>query len=272
MTTRTSPWEPGTPCWVDLGTADSEAASAFYAGLFGWEMTDHGPDLGNYLTASVAGRRVAGIAPLPEDLPSIPSTWTTYVATDDVDATSDAATKAGASTIFPPLDIPGQGRTALLADPTGAPVGLWQAAGSIGMELANEPGSVSWNECMTRDFDAARDFYTSVFGYEWLDMSGEGYIYAACMVGGRSVGGLGALDDSVPSEVPSHWATYFKVADAAASAARVAELGGTVLREPWTTPFGVMCTVADPGGAPFSIMADTDEVLANQLAQRTEDD
>jgi predicted enzyme related to lactoylglutathione lyase len=272
MTTRTSAWEPGTPCWVDLGTPDRDAAGMFYTGLFGWELTDHGPELGSYVTASVDGRPVAGIAPLPEDMRHIASTWTTYLATDDVDAATDRATKAGGSTIFPPVDIAGQGRSALVADPTGAPVGRWQAGEHIGMRLANEPGSVSWNECMTRDFTAAQEFYTAVFGYDWFDMSGDGFTYAAFMVGGRSVGGLGELDDSVPGDVPSHWATYFKVADAAAAAATVLELGGSVLREPWETPFGTMCTVADRSGAPFSLMADTAQAMTVEQAQRPAED
>jgi len=33
-------YEPGTFCWVDLATTDSEGAKAFYSGLFGWETDD----------------------------------------------------------------------------------------------------------------------------------------------------------------------------------------------------------------------------------------
>jgi predicted enzyme related to lactoylglutathione lyase len=200
------------------------------------------------------------------------STWTTYLATADVDGTTDAAAAAGASTIYPPVDIPGQGRSALLADPTGAPFGLWQAAAHIGMQLANEAGSVSWNECMTRDFAAAREFYCTVFGYDVFDMSGDGFTYAALMVEGRSVGGLGALDESASGAVPSHWATYFKVDDAATAATQVLSLGGTVLREPWETPFGTMCTVADLSGAPFNLMGDNEQSRAIQQAQRQAED
>jgi predicted enzyme related to lactoylglutathione lyase len=117
---------------------------------------------------------------------------------------------------------------------------------------------------MSRDFDSAKQFYATVFGYGWFDMSGDGFRYEALMIDGRSVAGLGALDDSVPPEVTSHWATYFKVADAFASATTVLELGGTVLREPWDTPFGTMCTVSDLSGATFSFMADNEQSIANQ--------
>jgi predicted enzyme related to lactoylglutathione lyase len=267
MTTRHTPWEPGTPCWADLGTPDKDAASTFYTGLFGWELTDHGPEMGNYLTATSGGHRVAGIAPLPEDMQHVPAAWTTYLATDDIEATVAAATAAGGSTVFAPMDIPGQGRSALLADPSGAGFGLWESGGHTGMELANEPVSVTWNECMSRDFAGAKAFYAAVFGYDWFDMSGDGFTYQALMVGGRSVGGLGALDANVPPEIASHWATYFKVVDAATTAARVVELGGTVVREPWDTPFGTMCMVSDVSGAAFSVMADNEQSIANQQAQ-----
>jgi predicted enzyme related to lactoylglutathione lyase len=269
MTTRRTPWEPGTPCWVDLGTPDRDAAATFYSGLFGWQLTDHGPEMGNYMTASVGEHAVAGIAPLPEDMQQVSSAWTTYLATQDVDTTSDIATKAGGSTVMPPMDVPGLGRSGLMTDPTGAMFGLWQSGGHTGMQLANEPGSVAWNECMSRDFDAAKEFYATVFGYGWFDMSGDGFRYEALMIDGRSVAGLGSLDDSVPPEVFSHWATYFKVGDALASAAKVVELGGTVLREPWDTPFGAMCTVSDVSGAAFSFMADNEESIANAAAQNS---
>jgi predicted enzyme related to lactoylglutathione lyase len=269
MTTRNTPWEPGTPCWVDLGTPDRDAAATFYSGLFGWELTDQGPGMGNYLTASVGGHQVAGIAPLPEDMLHVPSAWTTYLATEDVDATSDLATKAGGSTVMPPMDVPDLGRSGVMTDPTGAMFGLWQSWGHTGMELANEPGSVAWNECMSRDFDAAKEFYETVFGYGWFDMSGDGFRYEALMIDGRSVGGLGSLEDSVPPEVSSHWATYFKVADALASAATVLELGGTVLREPWDTPFGTMVTASDVSGAAFSIMADNEQSSATAQARNS---
>ena len=53
--------------------------------------------------------------------------------------------------------------------------GLWQSGRHTGMQLANEPGAVAWNECMSRDFDAAKEFYATVFGYGWFDMSGDGF-------------------------------------------------------------------------------------------------
>jgi predicted enzyme related to lactoylglutathione lyase len=33
-------YEPGTFCWVDLATPNSEDAKGFYGSLFGWEFRD----------------------------------------------------------------------------------------------------------------------------------------------------------------------------------------------------------------------------------------
>jgi predicted enzyme related to lactoylglutathione lyase len=246
------------------------SATTFYAGLFGWEFEDTGAEFGGYQLARKDGRRVGGMSPPPPgadagaDVATTPSVWSTYLATADVDATLAAVTAAGGTVVFPTMDINDEGRMAVAMDPTGATFGLWQAGNNTGLLLANEPGSVAWNECMTRDFAAAKEFYSAVFGYEWFDMSGDGFTYAAFMIDGRSVGGLGTLGDDMPAELPAHWVTYFKVADAAESAATIVELGGSVVREPWDTPFGTMSVVTDVGGASFCLMADNEQSRAQQ--------
>ncbi len=154
----------------------------------------------------------------------------------------------------------------LAADPAGAGFGVWQAGHNTGAQLANEPGAFTWNECMSSDYEAAKRFYGEVFGFTWSDLSGDGFSYATAMVDGRPVGGLGGLPADAGG-TPSHWMTYFKVEDCAASAGRIAELGGTVQREPWDTPFGTMAIVADDQGATFSVMADNEESVANAAQQ-----
>jgi predicted enzyme related to lactoylglutathione lyase len=258
MTSRDTPWDPGTPCWVDLVTADVTGAIPFYSGLFGWEFEDTGAEFGGYQLARKDGRRVVGMTPPPPGDPS-PTAWSTYLASADIDASLEAVTAAGGTVLFAPMAINDEGRMCVAMDPTGASFGIWQSGNNTGMELAGEPGSVAWNECMTRDFEAAKAFYGTVFGYEWFDMSGDGFTYAAFMLDGRSVGGLGTLGPDMPADLPAHWVTYFKVADAAASAAAVRDLGGTVVRDPWDTPFGTMCVVTDHAGARFCLMADNEQ-------------
>ncbi|WP_241037009.1 VOC family protein [Blastococcus litoris] len=63
MPTRDTPWPDGTPCWVDIGVPDVDAAKAFYTALFGWEYTGGDPEFGGYLNATLQGRTVAGMGP-----------------------------------------------------------------------------------------------------------------------------------------------------------------------------------------------------------------
>jgi predicted enzyme related to lactoylglutathione lyase len=54
--------------------------------------------------------------------------------------------------------------------------------------------------------------------------------------------------------VPNHWQVYFAVADADATAAKITELGGSILAQPFDTPAGRIAAAADPQGAAFSII------------------
>ena len=63
MVTRDSAWPSGTPCWVDLGVDDIARATAFYSGLFGWDIQAGPPEAGGYSMCLLAGHAVAGIGP-----------------------------------------------------------------------------------------------------------------------------------------------------------------------------------------------------------------
>ena len=94
MVTRNTPWPAGTPCWVDLGVSDIPKALAFYRGLFGWDIQEGPPEAGGYALCTIGGLPVAGIGPKmgPPDMPTV---WTTYLATDDADATAAKIKAAG---------------------------------------------------------------------------------------------------------------------------------------------------------------------------------
>ena len=157
----------GTPNWVDLQTTDQSAAKQFYTSLFGWSYADQPmPDGGAvYAEATVNGETVAAIAPMPPGAPEgMPPRWNTYLAVDDVDASVDKVAPAGGQVLMQPFDIGDAGRMAVVADPTGAPVALWQANRHIGATLVNEPGALIWNELITDKPDSALPFYEAVVG------------------------------------------------------------------------------------------------------------
>jgi predicted enzyme related to lactoylglutathione lyase len=255
MTIRDTPWPEGTPCWVDVMVPDTTRAAEFYGQLLGWKFADQGAEFGNYLIAQVDGRGAAAIGPKPPGMEQMPSVWTTYLATDDADATAAKITQGGGQFIMEPGDVGPAGRVAVATDPTGAVFGIWQAGETTGVQIANVPGTLVWNECMTRDFEAAKTFYAGVFGYEYDDMSGDGFSYATAKVNGHIIGGIGGLPAEVPAEVPPHWSTYFGVTDTDAAVAKAGELGGSVIRAAQDSPYGRMAQLADDQGVPFSVIS-----------------
>src|SRR5207253_2246838 len=84
--------------------------------------------------------------------------WTSYVCVDSADAAVERVAAADGHVFVPPVDVgpPDRrsGRTAVVADPAGAVIGVWQPAVLQGAELVNAPGS--WNFSDLQLLDPAR--------------------------------------------------------------------------------------------------------------------
>src|SRR5947208_13066088 len=169
MAERTS-HEPGTPSWVDLGSPDTQGAAAFYHGLLGWEAEmDPRPEAGGYGLFTLRGKRVAGLG--PQMNPQMPPYWSVYVTVADADATLQQAKDAGGTVVAGPMDVFDAGRMGVIQDPVGSFISVWQPDQHIGASLVNEHGTFAWNELATTDLEAARSFYTALFG--WGVSSGD---------------------------------------------------------------------------------------------------
>ena len=254
---RITSYRHGVPAWVDVTSPDIPASAEFYAGMFGWVLgPDMGPDAGGYRLFTKDGVTVAGLGVQQE---GVPPAWTTYVAVDDLDAVTARVDELGGVLAVPPMDLPNDsGRIAFVVDPTGGFLGLFQAGPNhAGSGVANEPGSVVWNELSTRDPDAAMAFLDPLLGWSTQPMDDGGMGYRVILVAGRAVGGVMPMGPGFPAEVPTHWMTYFAVADAPHAADRAVALGGTVIVPPFETPVGTMSVLADPFGAPFAVGAMT---------------
>ena len=261
MSTRTDPWPAGTPCWVDLSVPDVDAAVAFYADVVGWSFTDSGPDFGGYRIAHMDGRAAAGVGPIMQE--GQPPAWTVYMASDDADVTAELITEHGGTVHAGPMDIPGNGRVVVAADPAGAVFGVWQQAGMIGSGFTDEPGSFVWDDAQLADVAVGKRFYADVFGFRYSPLGPEAgeeladyetFNVPANPDQDRPDGGIGGMAGAAPG-TPSHWLAYFGVTDTDAAAAAVDQGGGTVLMAPETTPYGRMAVVTDPFGAAFGIIA-----------------
>jgi uncharacterized protein len=253
MPTRDTPWPDGTPCWVDIGVPDVDAAKEFYASLFGWEYGGGDAEFGGYLNAVLGGRTVAGMGPQQD--PDDPPRWTTYFAADDAAATTARIREAGGTVLVEPMAIGPLGTMVVALDPQGNVFGLWQSGEHTGYQVHNEPGALAWNEAMVDDTAAAKEFYTAVFGFSFDQMAAEdgaGMDYATFGTGGNPLGGLGASDPSMPKG----WLTCFAVSSTDETVAAVAARGGKVVTPAEDTPFGRFAIVEDPWGAAFEVMAD----------------
>jgi predicted enzyme related to lactoylglutathione lyase len=250
-------YKQGTPCWVDLGTPDPDATAAFFSGLFGWTANrSDDPGAGGYVMFEMDGVPVAGAGPLMAD--GQPSVWTTYFAVDNADAATGRIEAAGGTTLMPPFDVMDTGRMGIYLDNDGAAFGVWQGRGFGGAGVVNEPGSLVWNELMSRDVDGAVQFYRNAFGLNASSKTAEGGAdaYTEFQVDGRSVAGMMSMaNGQFPPELPAHWLTYFATADTDATVARVVQLGGRVSMPPTTIPVGRFAIVTDPHGAPFAVIA-----------------
>jgi len=237
--------------WVDLATTDLEGARDFYGGLLGWTYFNDGET--PYWMCMVDTSPVAGMMEMTPEMGEMPPVWSTYVVVDDVDATIAATTAAGGSVFQPPFDIPDGSRIAVIGDPTGAAICLFEGLADNGMKLRDEIGASCWYDCRSRDAAAAIEFYTTVFGWtaETIDM---GMPYTVFSLDGERICGLMAMPDEVPAEVPSHWVVDFVVADADEAAAYAAANGATITVPPMDTPFGRSCGLLDPWGSPVMVI------------------
>ncbi len=236
----------GTPSWVDLGTADTQAAARFYGELFGWAAGfDPRPEAGGYGMFSLRDRLVAGIG--PQTNPGPPH-WAVYVSVDDVEGTLAKVTDHGGKVLAGPMDVFTAGRLAVAQDAEGTAFSVWQPGDHIGAQIVNEPGAFTWNELATTDLAGARDFYRAVFGWGLRDDGGNDNA-AIFTVGGKVACGAHAAN---PGE-PVAWVVWFAVEDCDASTARATGLGGTVLMPPTDLDFGRGAVLADPQGAVFGI-------------------
>jgi hypothetical protein len=245
-------YSSGTPCWVDHAAKDVTASNFFYSSLFGWDAEDQGDESGNYTMLSKAGKNAAGN--MGTMMEGQPSAWTTYVSVENADRTIEAAKKAGATVFVEPMDVLDIGRMAVFADPTGAAIGIWQPKSFFGAELANEAGSFCWTELNTRDLQAARAFYSEVFGWTPNDLDMGGMKHTEWKLEEKSVAGMMAMPEMVPAEVPAHWLVYFGTEDTDATVAKATELGATTIVAPMDIPPGRFAILTDPDGAAFAVI------------------
>ena len=244
----------GAPCWIDLMTSDPAAAERFYGALLGWTATASTDErYGGYITFTKDGRDVAGCM-RSDPSAGMPDLWSVYLASDDTAATVAKAQEHGGQVYVEPMPIPEVGVMAVVGDPGGDGIGVWQAAPFAGFGVLEEPGTAAWFELHTRAYAESIAFYRDVFGWDThVMMDQPDFRYTT--LGKDDAAAAGIMDASGwPEGAPTGWQVYFAVDDCDAACRQVIELGGTVVNQPEDTPYGRLAGVTDPTGAGFKLM------------------
>lgn len=249
MTAVTS-HEPGTFCWIELGTSDGEGAKKFYTDLFAWSTNEHDMgEMGTYYIFQKDGKDVAAMYQLGGEMAGIPPHWLSYVSVANADDTAAKVKTLGGTVVKDPFDVYDMGRMAVLIDPQGGHFAVWQPMTHIGVWARDEENTLCWNELQARDLDAAKKFYTALFGWSTKD-SPE---YTEWHLGDTALGGM--MTSQAPPEVPSYWLPYFAVANCDAAAEKAQAGGGHVVVPPMDIEkVGRFSVIADPQGAMFAVI------------------
>lgn len=241
-------YDDGAPSWVELTTADLDSAAHFYGNLFGWQARAGAPGTGEGLTF-LAGGQPAAAAVTGPGRPA----WTTFINVADLDKTLAKVKAAGGGPGERAVRGPA-GRMATVTDPAGVRFALWEAGTHPGSARTGEPGTFSWGELITDDAAASLAFYGAAFGWTLSDPAGA-LARREWLLNGRAVAGLLPRPPAMAAEIPPYWDVYFAVTDAAATAAAVSGLGGTVLMPPTPTGHGTIAVFTDLAGAVFTVLA-----------------
>jgi uncharacterized protein len=245
--------DPGTICWIDLASSDAPGAAEFYCELFGWTATEPLAGGGGYRMLLHHGRQVAGVAPCWGDTDC--SVWSTYVASADAGETCAAALASGGDVVMDAMDVLTAGRMAIVRDPDGAQVSVWEPGDHRGYEVQGDPGTPLWSELMTRDLTTACSFYHSVFGWTAQSQDFGSSAYTVWKRRDRPVAGALELDERWPEETQPHWRVAIATADCDATARLCVALGGSVRAAPADAAPGRCALLEDPAGAVFSVVA-----------------
>lgn len=250
----------GTFMWPELATADIAAARAFYMPLFGWDVKEIPMgEFGNYYIFTKNGCEVAAGYQMGPDMQGVPPHWGAYVRVDNADAAAEKAKSLGGEVVMGPFDVDAggrkNGRMAVVKDPIGAVFCVWQPIEHFGVGLLSEPGSLAWTQLNASDPDKAKPFYTQLLGWTFRDDPNPmGGAYTTWMKSDGPAGGMMPKPPGAPA--PSHWLSYWAVADVDAAHQKALSLGAQAYVPPMHIPgMGKFAVLGDPQGAAFALVA-----------------
>lgn len=237
--------------WHDHMSGDAAKAGAFYADLLGWELEVWKPGEIDYPMITANGQMHGGFGPAQG---GAPSHWLGHVLVEDVDEAALRAEAAGGRVVAPAMDIPEVGRMVVIADPQGAVLSLFTPTG----DSPPSEGVFAWDELLTSDVEAAKQFYGEVIGWTARESDmGKGNVYTLFRSG--ETDRAGCMPTPAGVEAPPHWLSYLAARDVDETIARAEKLGARKLTGPTDIPSsGRIAVLMDPTGAVFGLYTPSD--------------
>lgn len=233
---------------------DVAAAAKFYSAILGWEVIENDAAEPPYAVFQIEGRDVGAAYAAAGDERREPPHWNSYVSVASADDVASRAAALGGTMVDAPFDVVDAGRMAVLQDPTGAPVCLWEARQHIGAGVLNEEGALCWTELSTTDPEAAERFYTELFG--WTAKHGPLLDeYVEFFNNDEPIGGMIKIEPDSGEPAPN-WMPYFAVRNVDEVLELVIDNGGATIVPAFDIPnVGRMAIAHDPQGALFGLFS-----------------
>ncbi len=244
---------PGRPIWVELYTSDPEAARLFYGSVFDWTVRDLGSAYAGYLLFERDGQPVAGC--MRNDEAGAPDSWTVYLESDNVSNTAGMAEANGGTVLIEPMQVGDLGHLAVVRDPAGATIGIWQPVEHDGFPVGRGHGLPVWFEVVTTGYEEAIAFYENVFGWVTDTMVDSPELRYTTL--GRDDDALAGIMAAPAGGPAPTWDFYVDVTDTDATLARAVAAGATVTTPAEDSPYGRLAALTDPTGARFLLMGPT---------------
>ena len=246
--------------WYELMTTDPKAAMQFYTDVVGWTTQAFGDEGGDDPYTMWVGSQgpLGGVMNLPDKAKKMgaPPHWMSNVEVSNVDEAVAKTKRMGGQVFEEPMDIPKVGRVAVIADPQGAPIGLFKPIDAMQSHDKSKAGEFTWSELVTTDHEAAFGFYAALCGWERISEFDMGPMGKYLLFGqnGKPHGGMMTKSKDMP--MPPAWLYYVHVDDLEAAVERAKAKGAKLLNGPMAVPTGErIAQLMDPQGAAFALHA-----------------
>lgn len=124
-------------------------------------------------------------------------------------------------------------------------------------DVFKQHGAFSWSELMTSNPEAAKKFYSELFGWETDDMPMGDMTYTVLKAGDKEVGGIMSIPEQAKG-TPPYWGIYVTVDDVDTTAKKAEELGAKTIVPLTDIPeVGRFFAFQDPQGAVISAITYT---------------